>query len=206
MQKTSPTRSDGELQQRNKLTQTQMNGVSPPTLAQPRQGLSSPAAQDTHTRTHIPSDTGRKRSPLVDTHAVGRFMADLTGLRPTLIHPYLYTNTRATVSVTSASWISPAERWRGRNLWSWHCLDTHCLDFFTHINTQRHKHKEQADSISWASISWSFCLVSGSDSRPCSLHSGVHCFSSSQPSTPRDSFPLTRHNIYKKNSPVKFIS
>lgn len=49
----------------------------------------------THTHTHIPMDTHGKRSPLVDTHAVGRRMADLTGLRQT--------HTQAMVSVTSAS-------------------------------------------------------------------------------------------------------
>lgn len=73
-------------------------GVPSNSLAQQRQGLSLPAAQETrthtHTRTHYPRAKRRKRSPLVDTHTVDRLMADLTGLWQTLVHPNTHAQTR----------------------------------------------------------------------------------------------------------------
>jgi len=123
--------SDGELLEWHKLSPTQMKEVSPPTawLSEDRD---FPCLQH-WIHTNVSRDVHSERSPLLDTGAVGRVMADLT--RP----QHTQTHTDATVRGTSASWISSAEQQRGRNLWSWHRLDTHCLDVFTH--------RVQADTI-----------------------------------------------------------
>lgn len=62
MKKTSLSRSDGELRQQNKLTQTQMNGVSPPTLWHTQTGT-FPACSTGHTHIHSQRHTQKKGHP-----------------------------------------------------------------------------------------------------------------------------------------------
>lgn len=128
-----------------------------------------PACSTGHTHTFPGTHTQKiKRSPLAEArsgqcHGWSDRVAPNTRTSP-------HTHIRATVSVTSASWFSSAEQQWGHNLWSWHCLDTHCLDRNTHTHTT-----EQAHSISRACSSRLFVLYLGllvsfsSDLRPHSL-------------------------------------
>lgn len=163
----TPLNLTGKLPQWHKLTQAQMNEVSPPT-PQHSKDRDFPCLQHgTHIHTHSQAHTQRKRSPLVGTHAVGRVMADLTRPRQTFIHPYKYTVERTRAHMHTHTEHGQCNQCQ-LSLLSKAAMGlqsvivtlprhAHCLDFHSHVNACKHTKSKKTLPRYFMVI----CLVSG---------------------------------------------